>query len=186
MGGTQISLLIFTAATAFAGVSANGQTPPLEWRFTNRVATFTNLQGQAMVNASLIRADGSQLIFKTNDVYGTVNLTNLAPATLEMLGVPASYLQQVRAREKEQAGAAARAAALWKTEQEQLRNPDGLLPFMVESIVSSDYDTLFGQLRRCNVRMTNGAATTVWVARLPDSVPAYLQKKKPWRSRSPN
>ena len=87
---------LFLAAGFFAGGNARGQA--LEWQFFDRMATFTNLQGQEVRNASLIRADASQIIYKTNDIYGTVKLTNLAPATLDFLGVPAFPLPGTGAR----------------------------------------------------------------------------------------
>jgi hypothetical protein len=175
MGKCRAMVLLF-AIVSFTGGEVRGQA--LEWPFFDRVASFTNRQGEAVPNATLIRADATQIIYKTNDIYGTVKLTNLSPATLDYIGVPASFLEQVMAQKQKQAQAAAKTAALWKSEQEKLRDPASLIPVTVESVISADYDSLHGKLQRCNVRMTNGAPATLWVARLPDAVPAYLQKEQ--------
>lgn len=55
--------------------------------FTNRFATFTNLQGQTYNRVELVRADDRRIIYRCEGGGGTVYYTNLSPATLESLGL---------------------------------------------------------------------------------------------------
>ena len=59
-----------------------------------------------------------------------------------------------------------------------MKTPAEIIPVKVESVIFADYDSLHGRLERCNVRLTNGVAMTAWLARLPETVPAYLQKEQ--------
>lgn len=55
--------------------------------FTNRFATFTNLQGQMYSNVELVRAEDRRIMYRCEGGGGTVYYTNLSPATLEGMGL---------------------------------------------------------------------------------------------------
>ena len=60
--------------------------------FTNRFATFTNLQGQTYNRVELVRADDRRILYRCEGGGGTVYYTNLSPATLESLGLSADRI----------------------------------------------------------------------------------------------
>jgi len=170
--------LAISAIAILANGNAHPQSRP-EVLFTNRIVTFTNLQGQVTVDANLIRATTDEVIFKTNDDYGTVMFTNLAPQVLEYLGVPQSHLKLVREQQAQLAEQAARELELLKDELAKLDDPANLVKVNIQSVVWTDYDALYGSVQRCNVSMPDGEDALVYVARLPATIPDYLNRKQP-------
>ena len=167
--------LLSSATVAAALLAWNGRAA-MEVRFTNQVVTFTNLQGQVYKDASLLRASEDQLVFKTNDIFGTVYLTNVSPATLEMLGVPASHIQAVQELQRQKEDLAVRRREAFADDQERLTDPKNLIPFRVQAVLNKSQDPVYGTLTRCQLRAADGSLHTAWVARLPDSVPAYFAR----------
>lgn len=78
-------------------------------------ATFKNLQGQNFKGVLLVRADLDGLVYMEPESAngGRVSFTNLAPATLEALGIPTNRIQiaEARAKSKAKADAAYRQSA---------------------------------------------------------------------------
>jgi hypothetical protein len=176
MRASRHAVLLAILTVAFNG---NGRCQSrLEVLLTNRMVTFTNLQGQVAGDASLIRATADEVVFKTNDVYGTVKFTNLAPQVLEYLGVPQSHLKLVRDRQAQLPEQAARESEMVQDENARLLDPANLVKVTVESVVWTDYDALYGTVQRCNLRMTNGEAALVFLARLPAAVPDFVNQRQ--------
>lgn len=163
-------------AAGFGICNSRGQTTPDLW-FTNRIVTFTNLQGGRFVDADLVEADASRVVFKTNGIFGTVEFTNLSPAMLDLIGIPASQLQLAHELEIQKAEAAARQRALLEDEREKLLDPSNLVKLTVESIQLADYDPIYGRVQFCNVRTTSGVTTPVFVVGLPATVTAYFDQR---------
>ena len=59
--------------------------------FTNRLATFTNLQREVFRDVRLVRADAAGIIYREGAGGGRVCYTNLPPAFLELLGIPTNW-----------------------------------------------------------------------------------------------
>jgi hypothetical protein len=74
--------------------------------FTNRVATFTNLQGTVYKDVTLTKADLDGVIYREEAGGGRVCYTNLSPAVLEAWGIPTNRIETARARAKRKAAAA--------------------------------------------------------------------------------
>ena len=95
--------------------------------FTNKTATFTNLEGRVYTNVTLVKANLDGIVWR-GDGAGLVSYTNLSPALLESLGIPAQRIVQAKARAAQKAksdaqlraagDAAARKQAI-KNQQEQ-------------------------------------------------------------------
>ena len=145
--------------------------------FTNKVATFSSLDGQMYVGAQLVEADSSRIIFKTNGVFDAVAFTNLSADTLDRIGITQDYLDSVRDGEARKAVALAAQRTMLADEQQRLGDGIGLLNLTVNTVEISDHDPIYGNLRFCRVTMPSGAAIAVFVARLPDTVPGYFQQR---------
>jgi hypothetical protein len=70
--------------------------------FTNKTATFTNLEGRVYTNVTLVKANRDGLIW-SGDGMGVVCYTNLSPVFLKSLGIPAERIEQARARSAQRA-----------------------------------------------------------------------------------
>lgn len=66
--------------------------------FTNKVATFTNLQGQGFRQVSLVRGDLDGVVWRSGASGGRVCYTNLHLALLQDWGIPTNRIQSARAR----------------------------------------------------------------------------------------
>ncbi|MFO1487191.1 MAG: hypothetical protein U1F65_01820 [Verrucomicrobiota bacterium] len=69
--------------------------------FTNRFATFTNLQGKAYERVELVRADAFSVLYRTGSGAGRVFFTNLAPSVLGGLGFDTNSAQTAARLEEE-------------------------------------------------------------------------------------
>jgi hypothetical protein len=163
-------------AACFGMGNGQSQTTMDLW-FTNRIVTFTNLQGERFAHAEVVEADASQVVFKTNDIFGTVKLTNLSPATLEWIGIPPEQLELAHQLEIQKAQALAHQRAMLQDEQQRLLDSSNLVRLTVESIQLKDYDAIYGPVLFCNVRTATGAATSVFVVGLPQRVTAYFDQR---------
>jgi hypothetical protein len=67
---------------------------------TNRVATFTNLEGRLFTSVQLVRADADGIIYRMPEGTGggRVSYTNLAPGLLQSFGIPTNLIAAARAR----------------------------------------------------------------------------------------
>jgi hypothetical protein len=66
--------------------------------FTNKTATFTNLQGKIFARVELIRADSDGLVWRDGASGGRVCYTNLHPSFLEELKIPTNRIEVARSR----------------------------------------------------------------------------------------
>ncbi len=76
--------------------------------FTNEVATFTNLQGQAFRQVVLVRADLDGVIWRNGVSGGRVCYTNLDPSFLERWGISTNRIDSAKVRAERKAIADAR------------------------------------------------------------------------------
>ena len=84
--------------------------------FTNRTATFTNLDGRVFTNVTLVKANDYGIMWK-GDGMGLIPYTKLSPEVLESFGIQRGRVERAKALEKRQAALeaqrrAATAAAL--------------------------------------------------------------------------
>lgn len=91
--------------------------------FTNRILTFTNLQGKAFVQVELVRADLDGLIWRSGSMGGRVCYTNLDPLLLESLGIPTNRIKVAQARAESRAESE-RKARLVMTAEAQAQQVD--------------------------------------------------------------
>jgi hypothetical protein len=80
--------------------------------FTNKTASFTNLQGQAYQRVQLIRGDLDCLIWRDGASGGRICYTNLHPDLLESFGISSNRIAIARARAEQKAIADARYRAV--------------------------------------------------------------------------
>jgi hypothetical protein len=81
--------------------------------FTNRTATFTNLEGRLFFNVTLIKTNQDGVIWSDDSGGGQVSYTNLSPALLQEWGIPLERIEEARVRAGKKAVAdAQRRAAL--------------------------------------------------------------------------
>jgi len=80
--------------------------------FTNKTATFTNLQGQLYRRVQLVRGDLDGLIWRDKASGGRICYTNLHPDLLESFGISSDRIEIARARAQHKAIADARYRAL--------------------------------------------------------------------------
>src|SRR5947207_13508744 len=71
--------------------------------FTNRTATFTNLEGQLYQRVQLVRADDDGLIWRDEASGGRICYTNLNPDLLESFGISSNRIDIARARAEQKA-----------------------------------------------------------------------------------
>jgi hypothetical protein len=93
--------------------------------FTNRTATFTNLEGRVYTNVTLIRANDYGIVWR-GDGMGMVRYTNLAPAVLTSLGIGQERMDRARALLARRAiiDARDRQQAAEATAEQQARNAE--------------------------------------------------------------
>ena len=84
--------------------------------FTNRLATFTNLQGVAYHNVRLVRADLDGIIYREGASGGRVCYTNLPAAFLDSLGISSNAIAVAKTRADRRAAAD---AYYWRSLQQQ-------------------------------------------------------------------
>jgi len=72
-------------------------------RFTNTVATFTNLQSVVYSNVTLVRADLDGVVWRDAEGGGRVSYTNLSAAFLEAWGIPTNRIGIAKARAERKA-----------------------------------------------------------------------------------
>jgi ankyrin repeat protein len=71
--------------------------------FTNKIVTFTNLQGQVYRGVQLVRADTNALSFRWSDAVGggRISYTNLSTVLLDSLGIPTNWVNGAMALSSE-------------------------------------------------------------------------------------
>jgi hypothetical protein len=104
----------FTALLALAWI--NGSLLAQDITFTNKTATFTNLDGRVFTNVTLVKANDYGIVWK-GDGIGLIPYTKLSPEVLESLGIHQERVEHAKALAKRQAALdaqrrAATAAAL--------------------------------------------------------------------------
>jgi hypothetical protein len=84
--------------------------------FTNRIATFTNLQGHVYSGVQLVKGDLDGIIWREAEGTGggRICYTNLDPALLAFWGIPADRIETAKAR----AGQKAASDAKWRLKQQ--------------------------------------------------------------------
>ncbi|HXD00937.1 MAG TPA: hypothetical protein VN048_16465, partial [Verrucomicrobiae bacterium] len=170
-------IVVFLLITTCVGLLNSECQTALDLMFTNKVVSFTNLQGDHFTSAELVEADATQVVFKTNDIFGAVKFTDLSKETLALIGIPESrlYLERELEIQKEQASANQR--AILKQEQDALNDSSKLTSARISSVISKNYNPIYGWLQYCNISFDNGAAGTCFIAKLPSSVQEYIDKK---------
>ncbi len=84
--------------------------------FTNKVVTFTNLQGEGFKDVRLVRGDRLGLVWRDDSGGGRVLYTNLSPAFLSSIGISQDRIKTGAAAIAAKAAADARFKALRQTE----------------------------------------------------------------------
>jgi hypothetical protein len=94
--------------------------------FTNRTASFTNLEGHVFSNITLSHADLDGVIWRSDRSAGRICFTNLSPKLLESWSIPTNRIQiaaerasERAARSKMERSAAAQRALTRKIESER-------------------------------------------------------------------
>src|SRR5258708_13865950 len=125
----KLSLLF--AVCCVSGVSTADRLPDII--FTNKVASFTNLQGKAFVGVELVRANNDGVVWRDKEGgMGLVSYTNVSPALLTSWGIPEDRAELMRTRE-EQKRAAAKAAVQAAADARRTRAEDYLLTCAMET-----------------------------------------------------
>jgi hypothetical protein len=101
----RLGLLLLTAWAPQARL-AFGQ----DITFTNRLVTFTNLQGRIYNGVVLVKADLDGVLWRevAGDGLGWVCYTNVSPALLEAWGIPSNRVDTAKARAERRAAAYAK------------------------------------------------------------------------------
>lgn len=167
----------FVLISAFVGILKGECQTALDLMFTNKVVTFTNLQGDLFLSAELVEADATQVVFRTNDIFGAEKLTNLSTATLQSLGIPVSRLGMAQELEVQKEQAASEQRAMLKQEQDALNDPTNLLGLKITSVISKNYSQIYGWLQFCNATLDGGLSGTFFIAKLPASAQEYLDRR---------
>ena len=76
--------------------------------FTNRVVTFTNLQGTVYKGVTLTKTTPDGIIWRDGAAGGHVSDTNLSPVLLESWGIPTNHIEGAKKRAERKAAADAR------------------------------------------------------------------------------
>jgi len=88
--------MLLSALTARAGINDVID-------LTNRVFTFTSLDGTNYTNVTLMKADLDGIFWKREPAIGRVSFTNIAPATLEALDIPTNRIEIAAKRASDRA-----------------------------------------------------------------------------------
>jgi hypothetical protein len=99
-------LVILWALPSFAG----------DIFFTNKVATFTNLQGVAFKHVTLVKGDLDGVIWRDTVSGGRICYTNLHPELLESWGISTNRIEIALDRAQHKAVADAKYRAAWAAE----------------------------------------------------------------------
>ncbi len=84
--------------------------------FTNKTATFTNLQGRVFKDVELVRGDLDGLIWRREASGGRICYTNLDTEVLESFGISSNRIAVALARAQHKAVADAQYRAAWAAE----------------------------------------------------------------------
>jgi hypothetical protein len=106
--GARLGLMRKGILLVIAGVTLPSSAEDIT--FTNKVASFTNLQGTVFKNVVLVRADKDGLIWRDGVSGGRVFYTNLHPDLLESFGVPTNGMELARSRTRARASKASDSA----------------------------------------------------------------------------
>jgi len=149
--------------------------------YTNFVTTFVDTDGNVFSEAKIIRADfdsdgSGRVVYQTNGDFNSIKLSKLTPGSLTALNIPSNHVQIARDFDRKQKEAAAKEAAAYAEEQRRLLDPANLTPMKIDAIIGkSAYDSVYGQLYSCKVRLgSRGALVTALVAKLPPDVSTYF------------
>ncbi len=98
--------------------------------FTNKTATFTNLDGYRFVKVTLVKADLDGVIWRDGASGGRICYTNLSPSQLEQWGIPTNRIDVARVRAQKKGAADVRYQSLIsaeraKAEQERWKSVAG-------------------------------------------------------------
>jgi hypothetical protein len=139
--------------------------------FTNKTATFTNLQGRVYTNVTLVKATQDGLLWR-GDSMGLIAYTNLSPALLESLGVPTNRIEQARERATQAAAARAKQWAAQAQAQARAQPRAGNAPGQEREVevVKLEASLSAGRYKKCTVRRGGD----VLIQRLPAAVEAAL------------
>jgi hypothetical protein len=102
----KVELSLMVLAITFLSALADDIT------FTNKTASFTNLQGQAYQRVQLVRGDLDGLIWRDGASGGRICYTNLHPDVLESFGISSNRITIARARAQKKAFTDARYRAV--------------------------------------------------------------------------
>ena len=140
--------------------------------FTNRVETFTNLQGEVFSQVTLIRGDLDGVVWRKGASGGRVCYTNVSLGFLDHLGIPTNRVQIAGRRAAQsalvhsrflaerQAGAAADAAAREKVRKEwEAAAPDRELLSAIEQDLAA-IDRLQSQIDEAKAKIRRAKAIT--------------------------
>jgi hypothetical protein len=94
-------------AVLLALTALNGSLLAQDIIFTNRTATFTNLEGRVFTNVTLVKANDYGVVWR-GDGAGMVPYTKLSPQVLESLGIPQERVERSKALLARQAALAAK------------------------------------------------------------------------------
>lgn len=112
-----VSVMRTSKLTALlALVWINGSMMAQDIIFTNKTATFTNLEGRVYSNVTLVKANPDGLVWK-GDGVGLVCYTNLSPVLLESLGIPLQRIEQARTRAAQKAAVDAKQRAAYAAQE---------------------------------------------------------------------
>ena len=168
------SLAILLAVNGYAAPGASVS-------FTNKIATFQDLQGHSYLEATIVRADFNadgtgQIIYRVNGDYNAVSFSKLSPDTLSYLGVPSDYAEIARNQDAKKQAAAAKEAQAAAAEQQRLLDPANLTSIRVDAVLSKvGYDSVYGTLYSCRTQFgQNPTLLNILVARLPERISAYF------------
>ena len=106
--------------------------------FTNKTASFTNLQGQLFKGVQLVRGDLDGLIWRDGASGGRICYTNLHPDLLESFGISTNRIEIAGARAQHKAVADARYRALAFAEAQAQLHAQARLTNATPSLSSSD------------------------------------------------
>lgn len=111
-----------------------------DFTFTNRFATFTNLQGRLYEHVELVRAIGTGIIYRHGGESELIRYTNLSDQTIEGFGISADRKSASVAAEKERAASLAAIAA---QEREQMADPANWITVHVIAGQATDAGSLW-------------------------------------------
>ena len=157
-------LLFFISASCFAG----------DITFTNKIATFTNLQGRLYDTVLIERANSSGIVYRSGGTLGMVAYTNLSPATLEEIGVPLDRLDAAKARAEQSRLLAVQQMKMDAEEESRLQNPSNFFEITILSPFVRQSVNVMGGLCCCKISGPRGELTA-WIRGMPSELIANFQ-----------